>query len=120
MKPIEQLDIYWVALDPARGSETQKTRPCVILQGNLLNRHSNMYVVAPLLPGHKDWPHSVNVIPSHENLIDKPRYINLKQIRGVDIIRLGKKHGKLEEKYLPALHFGIAVLFGLETAYDTA
>lgn len=74
-----QLDIYWVDLNPTVGAETQKKRPCVILQSDLVNRGSRTFIVAPLLPDHKDWPFAVNIMPSHANGLDKPRHINVSQ-----------------------------------------
>jgi len=63
-KSCRQLEIRWVNLDPTRGSETRKKRPCVILQSDLVNRGSRTIIVAPILPGHKDWPFAVNVAPT--------------------------------------------------------
>lgn len=41
-------DIWWVSLDPTQGSEIKKTRPCVVLTHNTLNRLRNTVVVVPL------------------------------------------------------------------------
>ena len=51
-----QLEIRWIDLDPTRGSETKKKRPCVILQGDVVNQGSRTIIGAPLLRGHKAWP----------------------------------------------------------------
>ncbi len=85
MSTFKQLGIWWVDLNPTRGSETQKKRPCIIIQSNLVNRGSRTVIVAPILPNHKQWPFAVNVNPSKANGLDKPRHINLKQLRAVDV-----------------------------------
>lgn len=41
-------EIWWVRLDPTLGSEISKTRPCVILSGNIYNRLRRTVVVVPL------------------------------------------------------------------------
>ena len=74
----QQLEIRWVDLEPTRGAETQKKRPCVILQSNLVNRASRTVIVAPILPNHKNWPFVVNLTPSKANGLDKDRHINLR------------------------------------------
>lgn len=41
-------EVWWVRLDPTLGSEIAKTRPCVILSGNVFNRLRRTVVVIPL------------------------------------------------------------------------
>ena len=110
---IKQLEIRWVNLDPAFGAETQKHRPCVILQADLFNHKSRTFLVAPLLPGHKDWPFSINISPSTFNRLDSDRNINLKQIRAIDQARLGDLYGRIEKHYLPSIHEKLMLLFDL-------
>ena len=109
----KQLDIYWVDLEPSRGSETQKKRPCVILQCNLINNGTRTVIVSPILPDHKDWPFSVNVSPTKVNGLDGDRHINLKQMRVVDISRIDSKQGMLEKNYLPEIQEKIGLIFGI-------
>ena len=45
---INQYEIYWTDLDPTRGSEIQKTRPCVIITPNEMNHNINTVIIAPL------------------------------------------------------------------------
>ena len=79
MAEFKQLDIHWIDLEPAKIAETKKPRPCVIVQGDLVNIQSRTLIVAPLLPNHKPWPFAVNLEPSQENGLDKNRHINLKE-----------------------------------------
>ena len=106
-----QLDIYWVNLDPTQGAETQKKRPCAIIQSNLLNRQSKTIIVAPILPGHKKWPFVVNIIPTSKNGLDKDRHLNLKQIRAIDISRIDNKQGFLEQSYLDEIIKTLRIIF---------
>lgn len=108
-----QLEIRWVNLDPTRGSETKKKRPCVILQSDLVNRGSRTVVVAPILPGRKDWPFAVNIAPTKKNGLDKDRYINLKQLRAVDVSRIDNLQGRLEKSYLPPIKVALHIVFNL-------
>lgn len=41
-------DVWWVSLDPTQGSEIKKTRPCVVLSHNTLNRLRQTVIVIPL------------------------------------------------------------------------
>ena len=110
-KSYRQLEIRWVNLDPTRGSETKKKRPCVILQSDLVNRGSRTIIVAPILPGHKDWPFAVNVTAAKGNGLDKDRHINLKQLRSVDVSRIENLQGRLEKRYLPSIKEAIHIVF---------
>ena len=110
---IRQLDIYWVDLEPTKGAETKKLRPCVIVQSDLVNIQSKTLVVAPMLPNHKSWPFAVNLMPTSNNGLDKDRHINLKQLRAIDISRIGKKQGRLENQYLQPIKQALAIVFDL-------
>jgi len=109
----KQLDIYWVDLEPTKGAETQKLRPCVIIQSDLVNIQSKTLIVAPLLPNHKSWPFAVNLTPNINNGLDKERHINLKQLRAIDISRIGKKQGRVENQYLQAIKRALTIVFDL-------
>src|SRR6056297_3497613 len=49
-------DIWWVSLDPTQGSEIKKTRPCVVLSHNTINRLRRTVVVVPLSTAAKSHP----------------------------------------------------------------
>lgn len=108
-----QLDIHWIDLEPTRGAETQKKRPCVIIQSDLVNRGSSTVIVAPLLPEHKKWPFAVNITPTKANGVDKDRHINLKQLRAVDISRIANKQGILERHYLQEIKDALQIIFDI-------
>ncbi len=109
--PYKQLEIRWIDLEPTRGAETQKKRPCVIVQSDLVNPGTKTVIVAPILPNHKTWPFAVNVTPSKANGLDKDRHINLKQLRAVDVSRIKNKQGTLEKKYFNDIKIALNIIF---------
>lgn len=108
-----QLEIRWINLNPTRGAETKKKRPCVIIQSDIVNRGTRTIIVAPLLPNHKPWPFAVNVTPTKSNGLDKDRHINLKQLRAVDVSRIDNKQGTLEKRYLLPIEEALKIVFGI-------
>lgn len=111
MKDIIKQLAYLVDLEPVKGSETRKKRPCLILQSNILNKSSKTFVVAPILPDHKDWPFVVNVFPTMLNGLDKNRHINIKQLRSIDRSRIANKQGVLEDSYNQEIKSRLDIIF---------
>ena len=105
-------EIWWVDLQPVIGRETDKQRPCVILQNDIGNRNGATTVVAPLLPGTKKYPFVVNIKPTGQNGLDSERYINLSQIRAVDARRIKTKQGVLEDEYWQSIEKAIKIELG--------
>jgi mRNA interferase MazF len=94
-KPPRRGDVHLIGLDPARGSEIKKTRPCVIVSPDELNAYLQTIVVAPLTSAGRPYPFRV---PCHfEN---KPGLVVLDQIRTVDRERLLRKLGTLSASTL--------------------
>jgi mRNA interferase MazF len=87
---VNQYDIYWIDLDPTRGSEIQKTRPCVIISPNEMNNNINTVIIAPLTSKSKKYPTRVKV-----ELDGREGWIILDQIRCIDKSRLVKRAGLL-------------------------
>lgn len=80
---LKQYGIILVNLDPTIGSEMKKTRPCVIISPNEMNKHLQTIVIAPMTSSPKVYPTRVEV--SHNN---KKGWIVLDQIRTVDRQRI--------------------------------
>ena len=87
-----QYTIVLVNLDPTIGSEIQKTRPCVIVSPNEMNKFLNTIVIAPMTSGLKDYP---TRIPVNHN--DKKGMIAIDQIRTIDKKRIIKLLGNLNK-----------------------
>ena len=87
---IIQYTIVSVNLDPTLGSEIQKTKPCVIVSPNEMNKYLNTIVIAPMTSSLKEYP---TRIPVNSN--DRKGMIAIDQIRTVDKKRIIKILGKL-------------------------
>ncbi len=81
-------DVFLVELDPTRGSEIRKTRPCVIISPDELNHHLRTTIVAPLTTGGNPYPYRVSC-----RFAGKAGRIVLDQVRTVDHERLRKRLG---------------------------
>jgi len=88
-------DVFLVNLDPTRGGEIQKTRPCVVVSPDELNDHLRTFIVAPLTTGSHPYP--FRILCRFEG---RAGYIVLDQIRTVDRERLVRKLGKLSPSTL--------------------
>jgi len=87
---IMQYSIVLVDLDPTLGREIKKTRPCVILSPNEMNKYLNTIVLAPMTTNLKRYP--TRVVVEHDG---RKGMIVIDQIRTVDKIRILKVLGKL-------------------------
>lgn len=115
---IKRGDIVWVNLDPTIGDEIAKTRPCLILQNNLGNRHSRKTIIAPFLKP-KGYPFVVNVAPSTQNGLDKKRGLDLSHIRSVSIQRINNKLGVIEDSYWSEIKKAILLQLGFDDMFDS-
>jgi mRNA interferase MazF len=50
-------EIRYCKLDPTVGTEIRKTRPCVIVQNNIMNQYGSLTIVMPFRPGSKNAPY---------------------------------------------------------------
>ena len=87
---LKQYQIVLVNLEPTIGSEMKKTRPCVILSPNEMNRHLQTIVLAPMTTNTKNYPTRVAV-----ELNSMKGMIVLDQIRTVNKSRIIKIIGQL-------------------------
>ena len=89
---ISQYQIILVNLDPTIGSEIKKTRPCVVISPNEMNRYLQTIVIAPMTTSSKSYPTRVEI--KHDN---KVGWIVLDQIRTIDTQRIVKVLGELSK-----------------------
>jgi mRNA interferase MazF len=111
-------EIWWVDLKPVVGAETDKERPCLILQNDIGNQNGATTIVAPLLPGTKTYPFVVNVIPTSQNGLSGDRHINLSQMRAVDSHRIKNKQGILEDTYWKEIEKAVCIELGFSSAFN--
>lgn len=90
---LNQYQIVLVNFDPTVGSEMKKTRPCVVISPNEMNKYLQTIVVSPMTSSSKPYPTRVEI--THEK---KKGWIVLDQIRTVDRQRIIKILGNLSEK----------------------
>jgi mRNA interferase MazF len=89
---LNQYEIVLVNLDPTIGSEIKKTRPCIIISPNEMNKFLETIVLAPMTTTSKKYPTRIEV--KHDNKIG---WIVLDQIRTIDKQRIIKVLGKLSK-----------------------
>ena len=91
-KPIKRFDVFLTSLDPTRGTEIKKTRPCLIVSPDEMNRHIRTVIVAPMTTRGRNYPSRVNC-----EFKGKAGQIVLDQIRTIDKSRLMKRLGRIDE-----------------------
>jgi mRNA interferase MazF len=111
-------EIWWVNLDPTVGNETTKQRPCVILQNDVGNTHSETTMIAPLLKGSKNYPFVVNIEATVLNGLDQTRGIHLEQMRVVDNRRINHQLGRLEDTYWSKIETAVGVVLGFNEIFE--
>ena len=89
---LEQYKIILVNLDPTQGSEIKKTRPCVIISPNEMNKYLQAIVVAPMTSTSRTYPTRVEV--KHNKT---KGWVVLDQIRSIDRSRIIKVFDFLTE-----------------------
>jgi mRNA interferase MazF len=87
---IKQYELVLVNLDPTIGSEMKKTRPCVVISPNEMNKYLQTIVVAPLTSSSKPYPTRIEIKQTTTK-----GWIVLDQIRTIDRMRVIKKLGNL-------------------------
>lgn len=93
MEQVNQYDIVLVNLDPTIGSEIKKTRPCVVLSPDEMNRYLQTIIVAPMTSHSKPYPTRVEV-----NHKQTKGWIAIDQIRTIDRARIVKRYETLTDK----------------------
>lgn len=103
---LTQYSIVLVNLDPTIGSEIKKTRPCVIISPDEMNKHLQTLIVAPMTSQSKNYPTRVEIKHNQKN-----GWIVIDQIRTIDKQRVVKSHDKLTEKEISKVKLVIRETF---------
>ena len=85
-----RFDVFLISLDPTRGSEIRKTRPCLIISPDEMNDHIRTVIVAPMTSKGRPYPSRVSC-----TFQDKRGQVVLDQIRTVDKTRLVRRLGTI-------------------------
>ena len=90
---ITQYQVVIVNLDPTIGSEIKKTRPCVVVSPDEMNKHLKTIIIAPLTSASKDYPTRIKV-----NYQKKEGWVVIDQICTIDKARIIKVTEKLSNE----------------------
>jgi mRNA interferase MazF len=90
---VKRFDVFLVNLDPTVGHEIQKTRPCLIISPDEMNRYISTVIVAPMTT--KGQPYPTRVACRFQG---KDGQVVLDQIRTIDKSRLVRKLGRLSKR----------------------
>lgn len=93
MMEVKQYQIVIMNLDPTVGREIRKTRPCLVISPDEMNRHLDTVIIAPITSGTRDYPTRVKFI-----LEGAENRIVIDQLRTLDKSRMVKVIGSLGEK----------------------
>jgi mRNA interferase MazF len=89
----KRFDVYLINLDPTVGSEIRKSRPCLIVSPDEMNRYIATVIVAPMTTKGRDYPTRV-----HCSFKGKTGQVVLDQIRAIDKSRLAQRLGKIDKQ----------------------
>ena len=103
---VRRFDVFLVNLDPAIGNEIQKTRPCVVISPNEMNKYVTTVIIAPMTTKGRLYP--TRILCQFQG---KAGQIVLDQIRTVDKTRLVKRLGQLDLEEQKAVLTSLAALF---------
>ncbi|HDQ72416.1 MAG TPA: type II toxin-antitoxin system PemK/MazF family toxin [Chloroflexi bacterium] len=103
---VQRFDVYLVNLDPTVGSEIRKTRPCLVISPDEMNRWIRTVIVAPMTTKGQAYPSRVTC-----EFQGKQGQIVLDQIRTVDKTRLVRKLGHLDQSTQVSVLATLAEMF---------
>ncbi len=83
-------DVYPIGLDPTRGSEIRKTRPCLVVSPDELNQYLRTVIVAPMTTGGQACPWRVRC-----RFRNRASFVAIDQLRTVDSERLVRELGRI-------------------------
>jgi mRNA interferase MazF len=114
-KPPALDEVWLVSLEPVIGSEIQKTRPCMIISPNEMNRNLRTVIVAPMTRTERPYPTRVPVV-----FHGKPGQVALDQLRSVDRQRLLRKLGTVSSKTAQAVSSRLVEMFARTVPLSSA
>jgi mRNA interferase MazF len=91
MDLVSRFYVCLISLDPAKGSEIRKTRPCLVVSPDSMNSRIRTLIVAPLTSTSKPWPTRVPC-----NFDGRSGHVALDQIRTIDKSRIVRILGRMD------------------------
>ena len=107
-------ELYLVNFDPTVGSEIKKTRPALILQNDVANRHSSVTIVAAVSSQFTEplYPTEVLIEPA-DGVLERTSVVLLNQVRTIDKTRLIKKIGVIPMETMEQVNRALEISLGL-------
>jgi mRNA interferase MazF len=105
-RPALRGEVHLVQLDPTLGSEIRKTRPCLIVSPDELNRHLRTAIIAPMTTGGAAYPWRISC-----RFQRRSGFVALDQLRTVDRERLVQRLGRLAPGTVAAVLDGLQKVF---------
>jgi mRNA interferase MazF len=102
-------EVWLVSLDPAEGSEMQKTRPCLVVSPNEINLYLRTVIVAPMTSAERPYPTRVAL-----TFQGRRGQVALDQLRAVDRKRLVRKLGRISSKTADTVSTVLVEMFARE------
>ncbi|MFN7260140.1 MAG: type II toxin-antitoxin system PemK/MazF family toxin [Cyclobacteriaceae bacterium] len=97
---MKQGEIWFVDLNPTKGSEQAGQRPVVVISGNLLNEHLTVVIVVPLTTKIKNYKGNPILNPNKTNGLKTESEMLVFHVRSVSKDRLVKKIGSIQKEEL--------------------
>lgn len=112
--PVKRRDLFYVNLDPTKGSEQAGTRPVLVVQNDVGNEYAPTVIIAPLTTQafSKRYPTNVN-IPKGTAGLKEDSTVLLSQIRTIDKSRLERRLGHLPSDLMRQVDEAIKISLGL-------
>jgi mRNA interferase MazF len=101
-----RFDVHLINLDPTVGAEIRKTRPCLIISPDEMNRFVRTVIVAPMTTVSRDYPTRIKC-----RFRGREGWIVLDQVRAVDKSRLVRKLGTIDNQTRSAVLSALRELF---------
>jgi mRNA interferase MazF len=111
---VKRGELYWVDLDPTKGSEQAGRRPVLVIQNNIGNERAATTIIAPLTTRSftREYPTNVHLVKGECGL-NADSTILLSQIRTIDKSRLDKRIGALDRGFMSKVNQAIKVSLAL-------
>src|SRR6266511_37863 len=108
--PPKRGEVYLVNFDPTLGAEIQKTRPALVVQNDIANRHSAITIVAAITSQFEEplYPTEV-LIQAPQGGLRTDSVVLLNQIRSIDKRRLGRRLGFLRSETMQRIDRAILI-----------
>jgi mRNA interferase MazF len=107
--PPRRGEVWWVQLDPTRGAEIRKTRPCLVVSANVLNERRRTVVVAPLSSS----PEAAPPLLVPVTCAGRRAAVVVDQVRAVSKERLLRRRGELSDPDLAAVEEALRLVLEL-------